>query len=117
MADGKLPFARDVHSNVARHRIIWMQGSRWDFCALHGYRSNIWPHGRYNCEGPLSVRRISSIRKVSIRLFVGDRAHPTSGMFYVCQPDVPCITPGTYAFLGAAAALRYVITGNLLASG
>lgn len=36
------------------------------------------------------------------------RAYPTSGMFSVCQPDVPCITPGTYAFLGAAAALRSV---------
>ncbi len=36
------------------------------------------------------------------------RAYPTSGIFAVCQPDVPCITPGTYALLGAAAALRYV---------
>ena len=35
------------------------------------------------------------------------RANRQSGMFAVCQPDVPCITPGTYAFLGAAAALRY----------
>ncbi|KAJ9118570.1 hypothetical protein QFC22_003790 [Naganishia vaughanmartiniae] len=32
-------------------------------------------------------------------------AHPTSSMFAVCAPDQPCITPGTYAFLGAAAAL------------
>jgi len=69
MADGKLPFARDVHPNVARHCIIWMQGPRWDFCALHGYRSNFWPHGRYSCEGTLSVRRFSSTRKVTIRLF------------------------------------------------
>lgn len=45
-------------------------------------------------------------------LFEGDRAYPISGMFYVCQPDAPCITPGTYAFLGAAAALRYVIAGT-----
>jgi chloride channel 3/4/5 len=36
------------------------------------------------------------------------RANQTSGIFAVCQPDVPCITPGTYAFLGAAAALRSV---------
>ena len=33
------------------------------------------------------------------------RAYTGKGMFSVCQPDVPCITPGTYAFLGAAAAL------------
>ena len=37
------------------------------------------------------------------------RAYPTSGIFAVCQPDIPCITPGTYAFLGAAAALRWVV--------
>lgn len=35
-------------------------------------------------------------------------AYPTVGLFAVCQPDVPCITPGTYALLGAAAALGYV---------
>ena len=35
-------------------------------------------------------------------------AHPTSAWFAVCVPDQPCITPGTYAFLGAAAALGYV---------
>ena len=27
----------------------------------------------------------------------------------MCQPDVPCITPGTYALLGAAAALSGVM--------
>ncbi|KAK4686453.1 chloride channel 3/4/5, partial [Tremellales sp. Uapishka_1] len=31
--------------------------------------------------------------------------YPTAAWFAVCQPDAPCITPGTYAFLGAAAAL------------
>lgn len=34
-------------------------------------------------------------------------AYPKSSMFAVCQLDLQCITPGTYAFLGAAAALRY----------
>lgn len=38
-----------------------------------------------------------------------DSAHPTSAWFAVCVPDQPCITPGTYAFLGAAAALGYVV--------
>ncbi|KAF9227018.1 Cl-channel protein [Gyrodon lividus] len=37
------------------------------------------------------------------------RAYPQSGMFAVCDPDIPCITPGTYAFLGAAAALSGVM--------
>ncbi|KAG8929206.1 glycerol ethanol, ferric requiring protein [Tulasnella sp. 417] len=37
------------------------------------------------------------------------RAYPTSGIFAACTPDVPCITPGTYALLGAAAALSGVM--------
>lgn len=37
------------------------------------------------------------------------RAYPKSGMFTSCDPDLPCITPGTYAFLGAAAALSGVM--------
>ncbi|KAH9920115.1 chloride channel [Fomitopsis serialis] len=36
-------------------------------------------------------------------------AFPESSMFAVCQHDVQCITPGTYAFLGAAAALSGVM--------
>ncbi|KAG2225200.1 hypothetical protein INT45_009529 [Circinella minor] len=32
-------------------------------------------------------------------------ADPEFFLFSTCKPDVPCITPGTYAFLGAAAAL------------
>uniref|UniRef100_V5EZW5 Chloride channel protein n=1 Tax=Kalmanozyma brasiliensis (strain GHG001) TaxID=1365824 RepID=V5EZW5_KALBG len=35
-------------------------------------------------------------------------AYPHWSLFSACQPDVPCITPGTYAFLGAAAALAGV---------
>ncbi|KAF7519506.1 hypothetical protein G7054_g13066 [Neopestalotiopsis clavispora] len=36
-------------------------------------------------------------------------AFPDSTFFSSCQPDVPCITPGTYAFLGAAAALSGIM--------
>lgn len=35
-------------------------------------------------------------------------AYPSAPMFAACAPDAPCITPGTYAFLGAAAALGCV---------
>ncbi|KAK0535190.1 glycerol ethanol, ferric requiring protein [Tilletia horrida] len=35
-------------------------------------------------------------------------AYPGWSLFSACHPDVPCITPGTYAFLGAAAALAGV---------
>ncbi|KIV87363.1 hypothetical protein PV11_02915 [Exophiala sideris] len=34
---------------------------------------------------------------------------PDSRFFAACQPDVPCITPGTYAFLGAGAALSGIM--------
>jgi hypothetical protein len=70
MADGKLPFACDVHPNVTRHCIIRMQGSLWDFRSFHGYRGSIWPYGRYTREGSLSVRRIP-LYKVPIRLIWG----------------------------------------------
>ncbi|KAL0956839.1 hypothetical protein HGRIS_002951 [Hohenbuehelia grisea] len=36
-------------------------------------------------------------------------AYPHSGIFAFCDPNIPCITPGTYAFLGAAAALSGVM--------
>ena len=36
-------------------------------------------------------------------------ANPNSPFFASCDPDVPCITPGTYAFLGAGAALSGIM--------
>lgn len=36
------------------------------------------------------------------------REYPQSGWFAVCDPNIPCITPGAYALLGAGAALRRV---------
>jgi chloride channel 3/4/5 len=34
---------------------------------------------------------------------------PNSAFFSACEPNVPCITPGTYAFLGAGAALSGIM--------
>lgn len=34
---------------------------------------------------------------------------PNSAFFASCEPDVQCITPGTYAFLGAGAALSGIM--------
>ncbi|KAG2747073.1 hypothetical protein P692DRAFT_20780971 [Suillus brevipes Sb2] len=48
-------------------------------------------------------------RMVGIMVKAMYRAYPHSGIFAVCDPNVPCITPGTYAFLGAAAALSGVM--------
>lgn len=49
-------------------------------------------------------RCVSFARRHKIRLRRG-RAHPTATYFSQCPQDGPCITPGTYAMLGAAAAL------------
>ncbi|KAF7985088.1 hypothetical protein HWV62_8969 [Athelia sp. TMB] len=48
-------------------------------------------------------------RMVGIVVKAMYRAYPHSGIFAVCDPNVPCITPGTYAFLGAAATLSGVM--------
>ncbi|KAG2047130.1 hypothetical protein BDR06DRAFT_964310 [Suillus hirtellus] len=48
-------------------------------------------------------------RMVGIMVKAMYRAYPHSGIFSICDPNVPCITPGTYAFLGAAAALSGVM--------
>ncbi|KAK5251120.1 chloride channel, partial [Cryomyces antarcticus] len=36
---------------------------------------------------------------------VWQREHPSWFVFAGCKPDVPCVTPGTYAIIGAASAL------------
>jgi chloride channel 3/4/5 len=48
-------------------------------------------------------------RMVGIMVKAMSQAYPQSGIFKFCAPDLPCITPGTYAFLGAAAALSGVM--------
>ncbi|KAI0633604.1 Cl-channel protein [Trametes polyzona] len=69
----------------------------------------------YGCKVPAGIFVPSMAigatfgRMVGIMVKALNRAYPTSGIFAVCQPDVPCITPGTYALLGAAAALSGVM--------
>ncbi|CAK7236526.1 glycerol ethanol, ferric requiring protein [Sporothrix bragantina] len=48
-------------------------------------------------------------RTVGIIVQALHEAYPSSVFFAACEPDVPCITPGTYAFLGAAAALSGIM--------
>ncbi|RMZ70649.1 dynein heavy chain [Pyrenophora seminiperda CCB06] len=48
-------------------------------------------------------------RMVGICVQALHEAFPTSAFFSACEPDVACITPGTYAFLGAAAALSGIM--------
>ncbi|KAJ2917751.1 hypothetical protein MD484_g2651, partial [Candolleomyces efflorescens] len=69
----------------------------------------------YGCKVPAGIFVPSMAigatfgRMVGIMVKAMYTAYPTSGMFKFCAPDVPCITPGTYAFLGAAAALSGVM--------
>jgi chloride channel 3/4/5 len=44
-------------------------------------------------------------RVVGLIVEVWQRQHPNFIAFAACAPDVPCVTPGTYAVVGAASAL------------
>ncbi|GAA6011276.1 hypothetical protein JCM11491_006781 [Sporobolomyces phaffii] len=65
----------------------------------------------YGCKVPAGIFVPSMAvgatfgRMVGILVKALYRAHPTWSMFASCDPEKPCITPGTYAFLGAAAGL------------
>ncbi|KAL4260193.1 Chloride channel protein [Pleurotus pulmonarius] len=69
----------------------------------------------YGCKVPAGIFIPSMAvgatfgRMVGIIVKAIYRAYPQSGIFAFCEPDLPCITPGTYAFLGAAAALSGVM--------
>ncbi|EIN11552.1 voltage-gated chloride channel [Punctularia strigosozonata HHB-11173 SS5] len=67
----------------------------------------------YGCKVPAGIFIPSMAIGASFGRMVGIMvkaiATPGEGLFAYCQPDVPCITPGTYAFLGAAAALSGIM--------
>ncbi|KAF8435573.1 chloride channel [Terfezia claveryi] len=69
----------------------------------------------YGCKVPAGIFVPSMAigatfgRMVGIVVQALHEAHPDSRFFAACSPDVPCITPGTYAFLGAAAALSGIM--------
>ena len=47
-------------------------------------------------------------RAVGVIVEVWQGNHSNALIFATCEPDIPCITPGTYAIIGAAAALSGV---------
>ncbi|KAG8531460.1 uncharacterized protein KY384_003089 [Bacidia gigantensis] len=47
-------------------------------------------------------------RAVGVIMEIWQHDHPSALIFSTCEPDIPCITPGTYAIVGAAAALAGV---------
>ena len=69
----------------------------------------------YGCKVPAGIFVPSMAigasfgRTVGIIVQAMHEANPTNVFFSACKPDEPCITPGTYAFLGAAAALSGIM--------
>lgn len=69
----------------------------------------------YGCKVPAGIFVPSMAigasfgRTIGILVQAIHEAHTKSVFFEACPTDVPCITPGTYAFLGAAAALSGIM--------
>ncbi|WEW57737.1 glycerol ethanol, ferric requiring protein [Emydomyces testavorans] len=69
----------------------------------------------YGCKVPAGIFVPSMAIGASFGRMVGilvqalQESFPNSKFFSSCEPDVPCITPGTYAFLGAGAALSGIM--------
>lgn len=69
----------------------------------------------YGCKVPAGIFVPSMAIGASFGRMVGifvqhlHESFPESAFFAACEPDGPCITPGTYAFLGAAAALSGIM--------
>jgi chloride channel 3/4/5 len=69
----------------------------------------------YGCKVPAGIFVPSMAIGASFGRMVGILVQalyerfPDSSFFAACEPDVPCITPGTYAFLGAGAALSGIM--------
>lgn len=69
----------------------------------------------YGCKVPAGIFVPSMAIGASFGRMIGimvqslHEAFPDAAFFSACQPDQTCITPGTYAFLGAAAALSGIM--------
>jgi chloride channel 3/4/5 len=69
----------------------------------------------YGCKVPAGIFVPSMAigasfgRTVGILVQALHEAYPNTVFFAACKPDMPCITPGTYAFLGAGAALSGIM--------
>ncbi|KAF3936173.1 hypothetical protein ABW19_dt0202557 [Dactylella cylindrospora] len=69
----------------------------------------------YGCKVPAGIFVPSMAigatfgRTLGILVQALHEANPGSSFFASCAPDGPCITPGTYAFLGAGAALSGIM--------
>lgn len=86
-----------------------MQGTGWHIRAVDGDWRDVREDGWHHSQGYQPVRSFLASFVVIVADFILLSAYLGVGIFAVCPPDVPCITPGTYALLGAAAALSGVM--------
>ncbi|WPH04771.1 Hypothetical protein R9X50_00766600 [Acrodontium crateriforme] len=69
----------------------------------------------YGCKVPAGIFVPSMAIGASFGRMIGimvqalHETFPDAALFSACAPDAPCITPGTYAFLGAGAALSGIM--------
>ena len=69
----------------------------------------------YGCKVPAGIFVPSMAigasfgRMIGIMVQAFHESFPDAAFFAACDPDGPCITPGTYAFLGAGAALSGIM--------
>jgi chloride channel 3/4/5 len=69
----------------------------------------------YGCKVPAGIFVPSMAIGASFGRMLGiivealHESFPEAAFFAACKPEVPCITPGTYAFLGAGAALSGIM--------
>jgi hypothetical protein len=110
VANGQFPVPSDSSENCPCNPILWMQGPSWHFRPIDGHWRDVWSNDWHHRQSNVYVRILGLI-VACLETYIDtlvSRTYPTSSFFSSCRPDVPCITPGTYALLGAAAALRYV---------
>lgn len=58
MANGQLVASSYFYTDGLGRDFIWLQSSSRHFCAINGYRSYIWPHGRYYRQVHIQVRSV-----------------------------------------------------------
>lgn len=111
MANGQFFITSNRTEDMPRNHFVRMQSSCWNIRTEYGSRSHFWTNGGDSSQSALSVDSSFILFSVLLQSWFrldSVRAHPTWSMFAACVPEKPCITPGTYAFLGAAAGLAWV---------
>jgi hypothetical protein len=110
VADGQFLTLGHHHPHILDRPLIRVQSPSWYFRSIYGRRGCFRSDGGNHSQSNVSVSESCDLGEYRSEpdTCIRNRANPTASYFASCAPDQPCITPGTYAFLGAAAALGYV---------